>query len=219
VVISEFLFRPSLQATSLITYHIEYGQSLHFPLDDDGLIRVSTVTGQARMLDLDPDPEYTILESRNSELEVRIDVKPDWNRDPRKVVFDARVEGVHKYTFSPLIVPKLLPSSIVACEYSQSVSSLSVPIAQKWQPVRMSQLFVPSLKYPSAASWIEVLDGQYLFIQAGGDMASQLQCLGLLESTRLVLARNCLECGYKKLSAGRAGLSRTSNEGVLINGL
>jgi hypothetical protein len=216
VVISEFLVRPSLQTTSLITYHIEYGQCLHFPLDDDGLIRVSTVTGQTRMISLDPDPEYTTLESRNSELEVRIDVKPDWNRDPRKVVFHARVEGVHKYTFSPLVVAKLLPSSIVVCECSQSVSSLSVPIAQRWQPVRMSQLFLPPLKNPSAASRIGVLDGQYLFIQAGGDMASQLLCLGLLESTRLVLATNCLQCSYKKLIAGRAG---TFNEGVLINGL
>jgi hypothetical protein len=219
VVVSDFLLNPSLNSASLATYHIAYGQSLHLPHDDNGFIKASITNGQTRMITLNSDPEHTLLESGKSRVMVRLDVAPDWDRDPREVVFHAWVGGVHRYTCSPLTVAQRLAKAVVGCECSLQVSSLEVPHRERWQPVTMSQLFEPMFGPSSPNSRLAIEIGNYVVVQADGDVPSQLLCLGVMEGQSVVLATECLDCAYRKLFVTAAGRSYKPDEAILITGL
>jgi hypothetical protein len=83
----------------------------------------------------------------------------------------------------------------------------------------MSSIFAPTFDHSNSGSRLGFNDGTSVFIQAGGNMASQFLCLGVLESAKIVLATDCLECGYKQLFMSKAGSRILPTDAVLINGL
>ena len=218
VVVADFLLNPSLNSASLATYHIAYGQSLHLPHDDNGFITASVTNGQTYMIPLNPEPEHALLESGRSDVTVRLDVAPDWDRDSRTVVFQARVGGIHRYTCSPLSVAQRLAVAVVGCQCSRRMSSLEVPLHERWQPVTMSQLFQPMFRTSSPNSRLGVEVGNYVCIQADGDVPSQLLCLGVMEGQTVALATECVDCAYRKLFLTALGPYKP-REAILITTL
>jgi hypothetical protein len=138
VVISDLIVRVSISNTSILLYHLQYGQLIDHPLDDDGFIKASLATGQSSMIAHTPEHETSVLHAAKSGVTIRIDVEPDWENDPRTAVFCARQNGVCFASFSPYTVASRLQMSTKGgiCYCKGHTTSVEVAVTERWQVVR-----------------------------------------------------------------------------------
>jgi len=191
-IINNLLVSPSVQPDSLLYYHVQYGQILHLPMDDSGYVRAAAGTRGVSRLTLNPEPDTTLLQSGASNANVRIDVEPDWEGDPRTVIFRARVDGLPRTSFSPLVVATRLSSRKfrAECQCRQFAETLEVKIAERWQDASVMQLIhAPGLR-------LGVEDEDRVNIPVAGSVAAQLLCIGFLDCDRMVLAEECMSCAH-----------------------
>jgi hypothetical protein len=196
VVICDLIVRASISNASILLHHLQYGQLINYPLDDDGYIRASLARGPSSPIALNTGHETSVLNAGKSGITIRIDVEPDWENDPRTVVFRARLNGVCFASFSPHIVASRLQSrKREFCFCKGYTSSIEVAVSERWQIVNTAQLARGSGRRVSLAS------GDRIFVPAAGDEALTLLCLGWLDCDSVVVARDCLKCAHNGLKA------------------
>ena len=197
VVINDLIVRASVSNTSILLYHLQYGQLIDHPLDDDGYIRASLATGQSSTIAHTFEHETSVLDAGKSGVTIRIDVEPDWENDPRTIVFRARQNGVCFASFSPYTVASRLQMSTKGgiCSCKGHTTSVEVAVSERWQVVRdVTQLTRGN------GQRVGLTPGDRIFVPAAGDEASTLLCLGWLDCDSVVVARDCLRCAHSGLS-------------------
>jgi hypothetical protein len=196
-VVSDLIVRTSISTTSILLYHLQYGQLIDHPLDDDGYIKASMAVGPSNMIALNPEPETSVLNADKSVVTLRIDVEPDWENDPRTVVFRARQNGVYFASFSPYMVASRLQMSRKGefCSCKGFATSVEVPVRERWQVADVIQLS----RYTSRR--VGLTSGDRIFVPAATDEASALLCLGWLDCDSVVVARDCLKCAHSELKS------------------
>lgn len=195
IAISDLIVRRSISNTSILLYHLQYGQLIDHPLDDDGYIRASLAMGPSSTIALNPDHETSVLSAAESGVTIRIDVEPDWENDPRSVVFRARQNGICFASFSPYTAASRLQMSTKGdlCVCKGHTTSVEVPVTERWQVVDVSQLASGN------GQRVGLPSGDRIFVPAAGDEASALLCLGWLDCDSVVVARDCLKCAHSGL--------------------
>jgi hypothetical protein len=197
VAISDLIVRASMSSTSVLLYHLQYGQLIDHPIDDDGYIRASLAMGPSKMIPLHPEHETSVLNAATSGVTIRIDVEPDWENDPRTVVFRARQNGLCIASFSPHTVASRLQMLRKGelCFCKGLTTSIDVAVSERWQVVDITQLSTGNNQR------VRLTSGQRIFVPAAGDEASALLCLGWLDCDSVVVARDCLKCAHSALKA------------------
>lgn len=86
--ISDMLVRPSVRRDTLIRCHIQRGQPTQLPVNDSGLVlsrkEADTFISPFNAASLQNIP---VLSPQGPNRNIRIDIEPDWEDDPRRVVF------------------------------------------------------------------------------------------------------------------------------------
>jgi hypothetical protein len=196
VIICDLIVRASISDTSILLHHLQYGQLIDHPLDDDGYIRASLARGPSSPIALNPKHETSVLNAGKSGITIRIDVEPDWENDPRTVVFRARQNGVCFASFSPHTVASRLQSrKREVCFCKGHTSSVEVAVSEQWQIVDIAQLVRGN------GQRVGLTSGDRIFVPAAGDEASTLLCLGWLDCDSVMVARDCLKCAHSGLKA------------------
>jgi hypothetical protein len=196
VVISDLIVRTSISNTSILLYHLQYGQLIDHPIDDDGYIRASLSMGPSNTIPLASEDETSVLNAAKSGVTIRIDVEPDWENDPRSVVFRARQNGVCLASVSPHMVASRLQMSRKEelCFCKGLTTSVEVALSERWQVVDIIQLA------KSNGRRLSLTSGQRIFVPAA-DEASALLCLGWLDCDFVIVSRECLKCVHSGLKA------------------
>ena len=197
VVVSDLIIRASISNISILLYHLQYGQLIDYPIDDDGYIRASLAMGPSNIISLTSEHETSMLNTAKSGVTIRIDVEPDWENDPRSVVFRARQNGVCIASFSPHTVASRLQQSRKGelCLCKGLTTSVEVAVSEHWRSVDMTQLVRGNGRR------VGLLSDHRIFVPAAGDEASALLCLGWLDCDFVVVARECLKCAHSGLKA------------------
>jgi hypothetical protein len=207
-IVSDLLLRPSIQPEALIRCHIQRGQPMQVPVNENGFV---VAHGEDRLqtsnvFNSDALPVVTVLQSRQSDTQVRIDLEPHWEGDPRKVIFRVRAEGRLKCSFSPERLASSLISTeecdgpldvqIVRCECDSPSIETPLSSSQTWKSMEVSQLLAICSKSTSATDLFDgPKPGTSVCIHAGGDMAAQVLCLVCFRPP-VTFASRCLKCGY-----------------------
>ena len=220
-VVMDILLQPSLQPGSLINFHVRLGQPLQIPVSEQGFV-VSYIASGPRpkhplRVDTAESPRIDLFTTRESDLKSRIDIDPYWEGDPRKVVFRARVGGLVKCTFSPLrlindiaafVRSENLDSQIqvIHCTCGTPSVEYSVPSAQGWKTVEISQLLQASAASPSGVFGdenclypmkLETGSSDLLYVHAANDSLAQvLTCVCFWRAPKIV-AMDCLRCAHE----------------------
>jgi len=197
VVVSDLIVRSSISTSSILLYHLQHGQLIDHPLDDDGYIKASMAVGPSNMITLNPEPETSVLNADESTVTLRIDVEPDWENDPRTVVFRARQNGVYFASFSPHTVASRLQMSRKGefCSCKGFATLVEVPMRERWQVADIIQLA------RGTGRRVCLTSGDRIFVHAAMDEASALLCLGWLDCDCVIVARDCLKCAHSELKS------------------
>jgi len=214
-VIADLMIRPSIFPESLVRFHIQHGQPLQLPVSENGFILAA---GQDPMMRSEPLPienlpAIDVLQTQKSNNNLRIDLEPHWEENPRKVIFRVRCQGLLKCSFSPERLARaflnveecdgLLESQIVGCKYEQDAfhedghGHCEVPISSgEWRSMEISQL----VNIYSQNVLFRAPEEFSVCIRAGGDIPSQVLCLICLEPP-VTIAFRCLKCAYAAVTS------------------
>jgi len=195
--VSDFLINPSMRPESLLQYHIQYGQLLDIPIDDAGYIRAAKITMPPSTLPT--SGRVRLLRAEPPDAEIRIDVEPSWETDPRRIVFKARNKGVPVGTLSPELVSRKLCYSTARCSCSEPTKEIAV--TEDWHSVPVSKVLV------LGGSRVNFGNEKRVYVPALDDDMSQILCAGLIECGGMTIVRGCLSCALKECSklTGRVG--------------
>jgi hypothetical protein len=219
--IADMMIRPSIFPESLVRFHIQRGQPLQLPVNENGFILASVGDNprrKAEPLPIEKLSAIDVLRSQKSDNSLRVDLEPHWEGDPRKVIFRVRCQGQLKGSFSPerLACTFLnteecdgpLESQVVGCKCEQDGyqehghGQCEVPISG-WRSMEISQLvhtYSPDMLFRAP-------DDVSICIHAGGDMASQVLCLICLEPP-VTIASRCLRCAYAAVTSQPTDVDR-----------
>ena len=197
--VSETIVLPTIRTSALGYFHISRGQILNFPLTDEGFIQASTYLTPSVSLTLDPDPKIDKLfcfEDADFSSQMRLDVEPCWEEDPRSIVFRLRKSGV---VFAPLniflIINRLAHYTALqrACRCAApSLEPVSVPLNSQWQHVWLHQL---RRKYYQERSTSRArIDDCRALVDASQSELATAYALGIIDSRYMHVVTSCLKC-------------------------
>lgn len=207
VLLSDFLIRPTTQPDSLITYHVQYGQILDFPIEDCGYIRAAKTVRPICSLPLNGEYRDILGDDslRNSpSFPIRLDVEPDWEGDPRLIVLRARREGVVVATISAELLSKRIHYTTLRCKCGKLTPTALVDRNERWQVVTIAEIL------GAHGSRVAIDRNSRVYVCTYGDEIARLVCAGLLECRDLGIVRDCVSCACVAMLA-KKGLG-----GVLI---
>jgi hypothetical protein len=149
-------------------------------------------------------PITNFLSAHQFDRRVRIDFEPDWEDDPRTILFRARVEGMVKYIFRPRQLIDMLTNGgdsalavrIISCNCRTPVFEIPVPLSEKWKALEMSQLIGVVVEPDEILKPLIPRSENSLCIYTAGDVASQALCLAIF-GANVVFAKDCLKCAYQ----------------------
>jgi hypothetical protein len=238
--IADFMLRPSIYPESLVRFHIQHGQPLQFPVNENGFIISSDgdLSLNSEPLAITNLPAIETLQSQKSDLKLRIDLEPYWEGDSRKVIFRVRSEGRLKCSFSPERLARTLintdecdgplSSKVVRCACEAPCSTMALPDASTWRSMDISQLLARCSSNSSGVNTFRApTQGISLITHAGGDMASQVLCVICFEPP-VFIASDCIKCAHAtmerlRLTEGEEpvllGASAKGSGHVLVDGL
>lgn len=205
-VVSEIGVRPSAESLALYRFHVCSGQVLNLPLTEDGFIELSTRREPVSNVWRQPqDPLQTLhhFDEGMPDLNLRVDVEPCWEDDPRQVIFRVRKRGVVVCPLSTnLLFSRLeeFPSAHCACDNPVREVDVSQQPGSNWQPLSLETL-IPSgygLLADLASHRKELRRDEKVLIDAKDCAAAQLFVLGTLECQNLIISKGCLLCAWSK---------------------
>jgi hypothetical protein len=163
----DMLMRPSPKPQSLLMFHVGYGHPLQIPVSETYGCVIADSLGSAgdSMTGECPSSTVTaILSHKNSDRKLRIDLEPNWQYDPRKVLFSGRVDGIIKAKFSPVTIAQMLGGLrdhgwhlFPPCNCEAGV--LLAPVKTHWFTAEVSEL----------SDAVEVWNSKILFSDCGGE--------------------------------------------------
>jgi hypothetical protein len=202
--IADFMLRPSIYPEALVRFHIQHGQPLQFPVNENGFIinsdgDLSLNSGPLTLTNL---PTIDALQSQKSDLTLRIDLEPYWEGDFRKVIYRVRSEGQLKCGFSPGRLARTLintdecdgplSSRVIRCKCEAPCSAMSLPDASMWRSMNISQLLARCSRNSSDTNTFQApTQGISLIVHAGGDMTSLVLCVVCFEPP-VFIASDCI---------------------------
>ena len=211
--VSEILVNPAARVLSFCYIHIQRGQMLSFPLTEDQFILASTHVERAFDLDMDPEPENTRLYRFDGEYpdsNMRVDVEPCWEDDPRTVSFVVRLQGIPIASLSIGAFLDSMTYGLITCQCQKPSWEISVPVHERWQHVSLYQLQRRQFKGKSfQRADIGYADNRVL-IDATQSVAATIYAACILHVRHLFIAQECLICAHEK------ALLNTQNAGVAI---
>ena len=241
LVIADLMIRPSVFPESLVRFHVQRGQPLQIPVNENGFIIASD--GDPRLngkpLPIENLPVIEVLRSQKSDSKLRIDLEPHWEGDPRKVIFRVRCQGQLKCSFSPERLASALVTTdefngplefqVVDCNHKHEGDQedrhgqRELPVSgAEWRTMAVSQL----VHIYSQTALFRAPDEVSVYIRAGGDMASQVLCFICLEPP-VTIASRCLRCAHAAVISRRTDVDKHTLRGtkakragfILVDGL
>ena len=204
--VSEMLVNTTVRAESSCRFHISRGQILSFPLTEDFYIQASSYIEPASPLDLDPQPNDSILrqfDTDHTESAMRIDVEPSWGEDPRTILFVARCQGVPVTTLNISAFLDRMSYQAIPCTCPEPSWEVPVPIAEQWRRISLCQLEHMMKKGMSfRRADVNYADTRIL-IDASQSAAATVYALCILHVKRLYVALNCLFCAHRAALASQ----------------
>jgi len=245
LIITDMALRPSLNPTSVIRFHICQGQPLQFPIFNQRVNAYEDHVANATSVSLNTEsfPIINSLECQESDTNARIDLEPYWERDPQSVIFRVRIDGLVKWTFSPMTLLSQFDqykdesTQFVFCECDSLSGDVSVPESQGWKSLKLSDLLISSgvasffsdryLEYnePESSKMADPL-----FISVRGDKVGQVLGCVCFQKVSNFVALQCMKCAYdvwnsyKRIAIGSRsqkpeGKSLFHRGSVVIDGL
>ncbi|MCJ1247703.1 hypothetical protein MMC30_004918 [Trapelia coarctata] len=204
---------PSLRPESFCYFHIKRGQILNLPLTEDHYIQASSYMEPPHTIELDPEPRNSNLcrfDAEYTELDMRIDIEPCWETDPRTVLFVARVHGVPIASLNISMFLDRMSHHTVPCGCPEPLWEVPVPLAERWQFLSLYQLKRTTFKGMSFRRVDVNYPDTRILIDASQSVTATLYAVSILHVKQLYIAENCLAC------AQRRALMNTQSSGVTI---
>jgi hypothetical protein len=162
----DMLMRPSPKPQTLLMFHVGYGHPLQIPVSENGYVIADNV-GSAGVSMTDECPSSSvaaILSHKNSHRKLRINLEPNWQYDPRKVLFSGRVDGTIKAKFSPVTIGQILGGLSdhgyhVFPRCNCETGAFQALVKNYWFTAEVSELF----------DAVEVWNSKILFSDCGGE--------------------------------------------------
>ena len=199
--VSEALVLPTIRPSALGHFHIGRGQILNFPLTDDGYIQASTHLQPPVSLNLAPDPRTDRLyrfEDYDFSGQMRLDVEPCWEDDPRTVVFRLRESGTVVAPLNIALIFDRLANSTEACRCgTPSFDPVAVSPSDQWQLVSLYQLRRKNY-YPGLSMKRASVDNCQALVDASQSELATAYALGIVQTSDLYVAGNCLKCAVNR---------------------
>jgi hypothetical protein len=213
--VSDLLVNLTVQLEARGYFHIKKGQVINLPLTEEGYILASSNLETPLDLTLDPEPENTTLYRFDSSLDknaIRIDVEPCWEADPRTVIFRVREMGEIIAPLNIMVVLDRVAYNTIECSCSKHMDEVTVPLAERWQHVRLHQLKRTLFKGMSIKRADLTGANNKILIDASGSESATIYALGIVHTRQLGIATDCLDCAYKDAVRNEP----TFNQGAVI---
>ncbi|CAN9344266.1 unnamed protein product [Alternaria alternata] len=203
--VSEFVLRPSSDATSSLIFHVGIGRILDIPTDHSGYVRSSRHVAASTELVLNPEPEVERLcrdIPPNDFSDLRIDAEPHWRNDPQTICLAVRNSGALVATINITQVLEKLLNCIVECDCDSPSHDGSVARSERWQNVAVDQ-FHRCGKPGAPKSSVFIGDMDKIMIDVAGNDACRVYTAGLLSCRKLVICKDCVSCALQATRAKR----------------
>jgi hypothetical protein len=192
--VSDFLIKPTMQPSSLIQYHVQYGQILDFPTDDYGYIRAAKIVRPIHPLPL--KGTYRTMLGKDlldgiAALPMRLDVEPHWEADQRLLVLRARRDGVVVSTISAELISRRIHYATRICQCRKHSMTVNVDENEHWNTVTVGDILGSA-----NGARLSVGNNGRVYVDTSGDETARLVCAGLLECRKLDIVQDCLSCAY-----------------------
>ncbi|CAN9383947.1 unnamed protein product [Alternaria alternata] len=210
--VSEFVLRPSSDATSSLIFHVGIGRILDIPTDHSGYVRSSRHVAASTELVLNPEPEVERLcrdIPPNDFSDLRIDAEPHWRNDPQTICLAVRNSGALVATINITQVLEKLLNCIVECDCDSPSHDGSVARSERWQNVAVDQLHRCG-KPGAPKSSVFIGDMDKIMIDVAGNDACRVYTAGLLSCRKLVICKDCVSCALQATRAKRKNANAQS---------
>jgi hypothetical protein len=198
--VSEMVVTLTSRPEALGYFHIKKGQILNLPIDEDGYILASPHLETPLDLTLNPEPENNSLyrfDSQSSGEEMRVDIEPCWEADPRTVIFRVREMGNIVAPINIFSVVEKLAYDTLPCSCPKPVDVVTVPLSERWQLVNLYQLKRQTFKGMSTKRVDLNNANSKVLVDASHSETATIYALGIIHTRQLIVARDCLSCAYK----------------------
>ncbi|GIK07138.1 hypothetical protein Aspvir_002793 [Aspergillus viridinutans] len=200
--ISEFIVRPSTDASSSLKFHVGTGRILNLPVDESGYVRESPISASALELPIDPSPSLEMLSRQSGASstpnDFRIDAEPHWDVNAQNICFVIRSAGVVVSTLRISLVLERLLNQVVSCKCGEPQSSVRVPLSERWQAVTVYQILRPS--YPGGSRLSAYIrDEDKIMVDVEGDEVKRILVVGSLRCRKVILCPDCVRCAYDNI--------------------
>ena len=203
-VVSDFVVNPSCQVDNVLKFHVGTGQILNLPINEHGFLRSSERQMLSLALNTDPNNCVEVLRTQPSshnplrDEPLRFDAEPDWQENPRSILFNVRSGGVIVGWINLSLLLSRLLESTVACHCSKPRQSIHVPRSEKWHIHTLARSLEPSANWEGPNS-IRLRDEDKIMIDVYGDQMHRLYAVGIVECRKMAICKTCIYCAYQSI--------------------
>ena len=210
------LVHPSLSPRSLVQFHVGYGQPLQIPISQSGAVELShpKVPGGWYFNPKDA-PDVLVLQSQRADRKVSIHVEPNWEVDPRKIIFRASIDGVEKLEFNPGYIMSQFGINggehatshlqFINCTCGNNSVEVVIDQSEHWKQIEISHILdswqSPYTNYLTERMFkLDAIEsGAKRFVPLTADPVAQLLYCTIVGMSFKVVATECMKCAYDAL--------------------
>ncbi|KAK3983800.1 hypothetical protein QBC44DRAFT_391434 [Cladorrhinum sp. PSN332] len=204
--VSDILVRLKINPQSLSVFHITRGQLLNLPCDERGYVKGSTFLPYSVTINeaLSWTYERRLYRTKDSTFDsksTRLDVEPCWDDDTRTVILSMRQMGKRVASLNLGRVLQRMSRCVVTCSDSceRRSNEAALPSGQGgwWYRLYIASLRPNNLKLKPGQQAKLKRNGRSFLIDASQCQEAFVYVLGIIDTDRIVIAQDCLECAFK----------------------